>query len=210
MRKHLFSCSHDTTFVELYVVSGPLPTLIEHTYQHYLALLNTLRSAAFEYDSSVWKGSYIEKMIAHHSSELGQIRETASDYRMHLLETYIYLRNARRDKFQDPSFMRSLLDRMGRSEAPPPDAPRGGEDSSGGPNPPPTRCSHCRRNGLHPGTGKSDCTLQLLPRGKAQSAVQGLNRIQAKNVATGIASALRSDPATPHDALIARIRGEVT
>ena len=207
MRKYLFSCSHDAAFVELYVTSGPLVRIIEATYRDFMSLLETLRSAVFEFPGETWKGSYPERMIKHHAHELGHIRLTASDYRMHLLETYIYLRNSRKDKHQDPSFTRSLLYDLGKSAA----QGRAETDSHPTPDPAPapTRCAHCRRNGTHPGLTKDDCPLKALPKNRAQQALQGLNKSQAKKATRAIASALEDNPSADIEEVIASARAEV-
>ena len=205
MRKYLYSCSHDTSFVELYVSNGPLPRLIEQTYRDFLALLEALRSAMFEFPEGGWKGSYIQRMLQHHSKELGHIRLTAPDYRMHLLETYVYLRNARKEKFQDPSFMRSLLYNLGKEQS----SAETGPDENGTAEEP-TRCGHCRRAGLHKGTTKDSCSLKALSRNKAQAAVQGLNRNQAKKVAKLINAALSATPDGNVDSIVSKARAEAT
>ena len=208
MRKFLHTCGHEAYIGDLYVTNGPLPLLIEQTYQHYLTLLNTLRSAVFDFPSNSWKGTYTERMVKHHATEMGHIRATAADYRMFVLETYIYLRNARREKFQDPSFMRALMDQMGRTGTISPEEHAVGPPSPGG-TPSATRCAHCRRNGLHSGTDKASCTLKSLSKSKAQQALQGLNKAQAKKVAKAVAAALALDPATNVDEVISVARADV-
>ena len=201
MRKFLFSCCHDTTLVELYVVSGPLPHLMEQTYLHFLALLNILRSAAFEFHMDTWKGSYVERMTSHHATELGHIRQTASDYRMHLLETYVYLRNSRKEKFQDPSFMRTLVHHFGTRSTP--------SESMGGPagsTEDQKRCGHCRRSGFHSGISRDDCPLKPLSRSKASDAVRGLTKTQAKKVYKAVKDAYAADPSADLDQVVADAR----
>ena len=64
--------------------SGMLPRLIQDTFRFFLGLLETLRSSYWEMSDAVWKDGYVDQMIRHHALELGQIRSTAADYRMHL------------------------------------------------------------------------------------------------------------------------------
>ena len=203
MRKYLYACSHDTTFVELYVTSGPLPRLIEDTYRAFLALLEALRSAMFEFPEDAWKGSYIYRMLQHHSKELGHIRATSSDYRMHLLETYVYLRNSRKEKFQDPSFVRSLLYNLGKEQSPEPARDSSGSSES------PNRCSHCRRAGTHKGTTKDACPLRMLSRNKAASAVKELGKNDTKKVMKAIAAAMTENPDGNVDEVISAARAEI-
>ena len=200
MRKYLYACSHDSTFVELYVTSGPLPRLIEDTYRSFLALLEALRSAMFEFPEDAWKGSYIHRMLQHHSKELGHIRATSSDYRMHLLETYVYLRNSHKEKFQDPSFVRSLLYNLGKEHTGEPARELAGDS--------PNRCSHCRRSGTHKGTTKESCPLRLLSRTKAASAVEGLNKAEVKKVMKLITSAMSGNSDANVDEVISSARAE--
>ena len=203
MRKFLYACSHDSTFVELYVSSGPLPRLVEDTYRAFLALLEALRSAMFEFHEDSWKGSYIQRMLHHHSRELGHIRATSSDYRMHLLETYVYLRNSQKEKFQDPSFVRSLMYTIGKERT----TEGGGDSGEAGEQP--TRCSHCRRNGTHKGTTKESCPLKMLSRAKATSAVNNLSKQNAKKVTKAIASAMEENPDGNVDEVISAARAEI-
>ena len=202
MRKYLHACCHNPSMVDLYVTNGPLPRLVEQMYRDYMAMLNIMRSAVFQFPDETWKGSYIQQMIAHHASELGQIRATAADYRMQTLETYVYLRNSRKEKFQDPSFTRSLLYRLGSCGP----TAEGENSPAGSGTTPPVRCEYCRRGGVHSGTSKEDCTLKLLSRTKAQSALQGLNKTQAKKVARAIAASMTNNPAGNVDEFIASAR----
>jgi hypothetical protein len=139
MRAFLYESNHSRDVIDYYVRMGALPRLIELTYECYSALLNLLRQTVYEFQTTTWKGSYAERVSRHHALELGQIRETSANYRALLIDTYIYLRNARKEKFQDPSFTRSLLyqtSQIGTME-PSPEAPGG---TTGNPS---SRCKHC-------------------------------------------------------------------
>ena len=207
MRAFLHSCRLPSEVVGLYMQSGMLPRLIQDTYRFFLGLLETLRSSYWEMSDAVWKDGYVDQMIRHHALELGQIRSTAADYRMHLLETYVYLRNAHKEKYQDPSFTRSVLFFAARSQA---DAGSSPPDTSGAPSAQSVnRCKHCRRNGLHSGTAKEDCPLKALSSRKAQAAVANLNKNQAKAVARQVREKLQEDPNGDTDSIIAAARASV-
>ena len=206
-RNYMHKSNHTRDVIELYLRTGLLPRLIDDTYQYYINLLNTVRSSMWEFNEDVWAGSYTSQILRHHSLELQQIRQTASDYRMFLLEVYVYLRNANKEKFQDPSFTRALLYNTGRElrteDPPPPPAPNGAATSAV------ARCAHCRRNGTHQGVTKEDCPLKVLSARKAQSAVTGLSKVQARTVTRAIASAFHANPAGDVDAMIATARTAV-
>ena len=129
-----------------------------------------------------------------------------ADYRMFVLEVYVYLRNAHKEKFQDPSFTRSLLYNTGRiarnDELSPPEAPSGAATPTG-------RCVHCRRNGAHPGTTREDCPLKVLPTRKAHMALANLSGGQARTVTRTLLAALTATPAGDVDAMIATARAAV-
>jgi len=207
MRTFLLACRLPSDVVALYLRSGLLPRVIQETYTFYIRLLETLRSAQWEISSPVWKDSYVDHMVRHHASEMGQIRLTASDYRMHLLETYVYLRNAHKDKYQDPSFTRHLLYSVARGPSGDSEdqTGSGGKDNSSGT----PRCQHCRRNGLHSGQTKDDCPLKALSARKAQQAVANLNKKQAKAVMKAIKDKLSDTPNANIDSVIEDARSGV-
>ena len=207
MRSFLLACRVPADVVALYIQSGMLPRILQETYRFYMGLLETLRSAYWETSGSAWKGGYVDQMVRHHSTELGQIRLTAADYRMHLLDTYVYLRNAHKEKFQDPSFTRYLLYSVAKGTSE--DHGSDGTPEASGGTSATSRCKHCRRIGIHSGLAKEDCPLRGLPAKKAQQAVANLNKKQAKAVATEIKNKLAEDPKADQDKLISDARSGV-
>ena len=205
MRSFLHACGLPGDMVGLYLRSGLLPRLLQETYVFYHGLLETCRSAQWEMPSATWKDGYVDQMIRHHALELGQIRMTAADYRMHLLETYVYLRNANKEKYQDPSFTRSLLYSVAKLHSDPTTDPDRSDSTGQATN----RCKHCRRKDTHTGTEKEDCPLKALSSRKAQAAVNNLNKNQAKSVAKRIKEQLESNPSGDVDAIIASARAAV-
>ena len=111
------------------------------------------------------------------------------------------------EKYQDPSFTRSVLFFAARNQADtgslPTDTPATPSAQSV------NRCKHCRRNGIHSGTAKEDCPLKALSARKAQSAVANLNKNQAKAVARQIRDKLQEDPNGDTDSIIAAARASV-
>ena len=139
--------------------------------------------------------------------ETFRFRLTATEYRMHLLETYVYLRNSNKEKYQDPSFTRALLYSVARGTTTPPSDDHAHSDPTGAQAA--TRCKHCRRNGLHSGTTKEDCTLSGLTARKAQAAVANLNKTQAQAAARAIKDALSGNPQGNVDDIVATAQASV-
>lgn len=201
MRQFLLSCRLSPEVVTLYLQAGLLPRIIQETYRLYLSLLEAFRSAQWDMDITTWKDSYVDQMIRHHASELAHIRTTASDYRMMLLETYVYLRNSYKEKFQDPSFTRALF--YNYAKAPTGDV---GGDEGGTITKPTNRCSHCRRQNVHSGVTKKDCPLKALSANKAQKAMANLSKAQCKAVIRKVEEALEANSSADVDDVIATAR----
>ena len=201
IRKFMYGCHHEADYIDLYLQVGMLPKLVEQTYTFYLGLLNFLRSTVYEATQDQWRDSYAHRVIKHHALELGQIRSTASDYRSHLLRTYVYLRNAHKEKYQDSSFTRSLFFSTMVKEGKAKEEGTGASDAN--------RCRHCRRVGTHAGTEKADCPLKFMTPTAAQKAVASLNKSQAKKVMKSVAEAVKNDPNCDVAATVATARSEV-
>ena len=207
MRNCLLACRLPTEVIALHLQSGLLPRVVQETFRFCMSLLELVRSSQWELDTPVWKDSCVDQMIRHHATELGQIRLTSTDYRMHLLETYVYLRNSNKEKYQDPSFTRALLYSVARGTTTPPSDDHAHSDPTGAQAA--TRCKHCRRNGLHSGTTKEDCTLSGLTARKAQAAVANLNKTQAQAAARAIKDALSGNPQGNVDDIVATAQASV-
>ena len=208
MRTFLYASRVAPEVIGLYLRSGLLPRIINETYQYYKGLLETCRSAQWEMPGATWKDGYVDQMIQHHATELGQIRQTAADYRSHLLETYVYLRNSNKEKYQDPTFTRALLYSVAKSHGGGTSDSERASESTGGIQSA-SRCKHCRRKDTHQGTDKEDCPLKSLSARKAQAAVANLNKNQAKAVAKKIKELLAADPGGDVDALLETARASV-
>ena len=203
MRAHLAACRVPTEVISLCLRSGLLPRIIEDTHGFHIKLLETLRSTEWEFSSPNWKGSCVDEMARHHATELGQIRVTATDHRMHLLESHVCLRNAHKEKFQDPSFTRALLHTVAKNRAGPdePDEPKKEVKSK--------RCSHCKKSGVHTGNSKDDCPLKMLTSAKAKKAMEGLTTPQCKAVHEAIKDAFASNASANPDEAIESARASV-
>ena len=208
MRTFLHASRIAPEVIGLYLRSGLLPRIINETYQFYKGLLETCRSAQWEMPGATWKEGYVDQMIQHHATELGQIRQTSADYRSHLLETYVYLRNANKEKYQDPTFTRALLYSVAKAHGGGYDDLERQTEASGG-TLAVSRCKHCRRKDTHQGTDKDDCPLKVLSARKAQAAVANLNKNQAKAVAKKIKELLAADPDGNVDTILASARASV-
>ena len=91
MQNYLLACQILPEAVSLYLQSGLLPRIIQDTFWFHLNLLETLRTAQWEVESTTWKDGYIDQMVKYHSLELSQISQTVADYQTHLMETHVSL-----------------------------------------------------------------------------------------------------------------------
>lgn len=84
-------------------------------------------------------------MLQHWANKLANTRKRAVDYRDHVIESYIVLRDADKKKFQDESFHRLMWKRFELLEA---NFAANGPGNARNPNAnPPTgnpRCGHCK------------------------------------------------------------------
>ena len=63
MRNYLLTCWIPPEAVALYLHSGLLPWIIQDTFWFCLNLLETLRTAQWEVDSTTWKDGYVDQMV---------------------------------------------------------------------------------------------------------------------------------------------------
>jgi len=93
--------------IESYLQNGLLPLIIVRTFRSYTELLAAARLEAYQ-STYGWKGSLAKAMITYHAEKLGDIRAYAADWRDCLLETYVHLRDAEKNKFFAESMTRML------------------------------------------------------------------------------------------------------
>jgi len=193
--------------IEAYLENGLLPLLVTRTFRSYSELLSMARLEAYQCTTG-WNGSLAKAMVTHHAEKLGEIRAYAADWRDCLLETYVYLRDAEKNKFFAESMTRALW-RQGPTQqwmkAPPTDdepEPR----SASGPGEDDGRCAHCRRRAVHEGTSKSKCPLKSFTGTGARALLKSFSDAKAKQVIASAVQALEKDRDADPKTLIPIIR----
>jgi len=194
--------------IDAYLENGLLPLLVIRTFRSYSELLSTARLEAYQCTTG-WTGSLAKAMIEHHAEKLGDIRAYAADWRDCLLETYVHLRDAEKNKFFSESMTRALW----RQARPPLMSPitdaedgegqrgaTGGGDAEG-------RCSHCRRRSVHDGTTKSKCPLKNFSGTAARALVKSFSDEKAKQVITAAVAAMAQDKDADPNAIVKSVRG---
>jgi len=195
--------------IDAYLENGLLPLLINRTFRSYSELLSVARQEAYQCTTG-WGGSLAKAMISYHSEKLGDIRAYAADWRDCLLETYVHLREAEKNKFFSESMTRTLW-RQGLtpsilfepSESQGEGSNKGGSGDSGESD---GRCSHCRRRSVHEGTTKSMCPLKAFNATNARALVKSFSDETAKKVIIAAVRALEKDKAADPKALILTVR----
>ena len=138
-------------------------------------------------------------MIKHHSRKLADIRNYAVDYRLYLLEVYVYFREGRKEKFQNPSIQEALW------RSPPPQIMEAVEERHDGTNSTGrnTGCAHCKSKALHEsmgvGLGQSNCPLKDVPRNQARQMVGDLLGHFKKNPTCDKAAYVKKAVSTQQD-----------
>jgi len=195
--------------IDLYLQGGLLPLLVERTaFRSYMELLSAARLEAYQCVQG-WSGSLAKAMIVYHAEKLGDIRAYSADWRDCLLETYIHLRDAEKNKFFSESMTRTLW-----RQGPPPiprdiseeDGSPGGTKRGSGDTDDEGRCSHCRRRSVHDGTTKSRCPLKDFTATGARSLVKAFSDAKAKAVISDAVKALSKDKGGDLQAIIKQVR----
>ena len=158
--------SQDT--FEMWFEGGFLPQLLRKTWQGYQALLVEGERLCL---GGVWTDE-VETYFGHHSDRMGSIRRIGCPTRLQLpIRMYIYLRDARRNKFTCASLqqkqaraVRNKLEALeARLSSQPRNSPRPGGGvggRGGGNNEDGFRCSRCNSKNVHPGTGGQNCPFK--------------------------------------------------
>jgi hypothetical protein len=150
---------YDAEVIDDYVEHGFLSRLTQRTFQNYSSLLSAIRQLAYDHPK-FWGEGPAKSMLTFHSDKLLQVREHALTRQALILQTYIYLRDAKAKSFYHESMTESLWDRLAdlstKAEEEPHAGPGGAKTSK-------PRCSHCRNPKIHDisnvGPTKSDCPL---------------------------------------------------
>jgi len=195
--------------IDAYLENGLLPLIVLRTFRAYGELLAMARLEAYQCTSG-WNGSLAKAMISYHSEKLGDIRAYAADWRDCLLETYVHLRDAEKNKFFSESMTRTLW-RQGLG--PSPRADHSVDEEEGNPRGGPTgsweaegRCSHCRRRATHEGTTKAMCPLKGLTATGARALLKSFSDEKAKQVTAAALAALAKDKDADPKVIIQTVR----
>ena len=170
-------CMYRESDISKYLRNGLWPRIIEDTFKWNLEFLEQVRRISTKHKT--WTGLAYE-MVRHHGRKLADIRNFAVDYRLYLLEVYVYFRENRKAKFQSPSIQealwRPLPSRIADTY----------EDSvETGPTPSRSGCAHCKSKALHElmgvGLGQANCPLKEVSRNQARQMVGELLGYFKKN-----------------------------
>jgi len=191
--------------IDAYLENGLLPLIVLRTFRSYTELLSTARLEAYQCTTG-WNGSLAKAMIHHHAEKLGDIRAYAADWRDCLLETYVHLRDAEKNKFFSESMTRALW-RQGPSSMVSTNAEdEEGQRSTGGSWDTEGRCSHCRRRSVHEGTAKSKCPLKDFTGTAARALVKSFSDEKAKQVIAEAVAAMAKDKDADPKTIIKTVR----
>ena len=161
-------CMYGEEEIKEYLRGGLWPRIIEDTFKWNMEFLEQVRRIATKH--KMW-GGLAQEMIKHHGRKLADIRNYAVDYRVYLLEVYVYFREGKKDKFQNASIQEALWrtprhQEKGQGED-------SGENLQG--NSRNSGCAHCKSKALHEimgvGLGQSNCPLKGVSRTQARQMV---------------------------------------
>ena len=159
IQRFMRCCRYSGTEVDEYLRGGLWLRIIEDTFKWYLELLEHIRRIATKHGT--WTG-LAKEMVSHHSRKLADIRLYAVEYRVYLLEVYIYLREHRKEKFQNASIQEALW-RTNKKAITTNDDHQIGRNSG---------CAHCKSKAFHEAMdvnlGRSNCPLKEVPQAKAK------------------------------------------
>jgi hypothetical protein len=170
LRAFMYKRGYHTEYIAIYVDSGGLPRMIRRSVELYKALVETVIQALRSYSEGSWKDSYAQAMLQHWANKLASSRKRAVDYRDHVIDVYIILRDAERKRFQDESFHRVMWKRFEKLEANLNNGITPGKAAAAAPGNNP-RCGHCRHRMGHE-TG--DCPLHEFKSGHAVSLLSNV------------------------------------
>lgn len=199
---------------EEFLSSGLLPLMIRRTAKTYEGLLDV--AVALLYNSEgplIWKGSRAEALLTHHSRKLALIRQDAPNYRSHLYQTYVYLREAAaQEGYRHHAMFDGLFERMQSVDLKLAAKDKSGGGGGGGGGTEITRCSHCHTTGFHdkgkdncPGKDLSQAIVRKILKNLPASTEKAKLRIACETYATRIAA----EPTGDIDQIIKEVRRTV-
>ncbi len=170
-------CLYRESDISKYLRNGLWPRIIEDTFKWNLEFLEQVRRISTKHKT--WSGLAYE-MVRHHGRKLADIRNFAVDYRLYLLEVYVYFREHRKTKFQSPSIQEALWRPL-----PSRIADTYEDNAETGPTPSRSGCAHCKSKALHEvmgvGLGQANCPLKEVSRNQARQMVGELLGYFKKN-----------------------------
>ena len=160
-------CMYRESDIAKYLRHGLWPRIIEDTFKWNLEFREQVRRITTKHKT--WNGLAYE-MVRHHGRKLADIRNFAVDYRLYLLEVYVYFRENRKAKFQSPSIQEALWRPLPSRVADTYD-----DNAETGVTPSRSGCAHCKSKALHEvmgvGLGQANCPLKEVPRNQARQMV---------------------------------------
>ena len=160
-------CMYRESDIAKYLRHGLWPRIIEDTFKWNLEFLEQVRRITTKHKT--WNGLAYE-MVRHHGRKLADIRNFAVDYRLYLLEVYVYFRENRKAKFQSPSIQEALWRPLPSRVADTYD-----DNAETGVTPSRSGCAHCKSKALHElmgvGLGQANCPLKEVSRNQARQMV---------------------------------------
>jgi hypothetical protein len=171
LRGFMHKRGYEIDYIAVYVDSGGLPRMIRKSVELYKALVESVIQALRSFSEGSWKNSYAQSMLKHWATKLASSRKRAIDYRDHVIDVYVILRDAERKNFQDESFHRIMWKRFENLEA----SLGTGADTSRTTTPSlaaTVRCGHCRHRLGHE---TSDCPLHEYKSNHAVALLTGMS-----------------------------------
>ena len=92
-----------------YCDNGQLPRLVAATFELFKELLEAGAVQAYKFDHDPWEGCMAQTTLKYWGKKLRDVRTSSSNYRQHLVRTYVTLREAKKAKFNDPRIHEDFL-----------------------------------------------------------------------------------------------------
>jgi hypothetical protein len=191
LRAFMHKRGYQSEYIATFVDSGGLPRMIRRSVELYKSLIEAVIQALRSFSEGSWKDSYAQAMLYFWANKLASSRKRAVDYRDHVIDVYIILRDAERKRFQDESFHRVMWKRFELLEA---SVATNVNRETPPANVSGNRCGHCRHRLGHEA---GQCPLHDF---KSNQAASLLNNISGKakcirliSIFKGLVNATSSD-----------------
>ena len=222
----LMMANYELEVAERFAEQGVLARIVEDSYLSYIGLLNTLRSFIHAAEGE-WVDSYPHAIWKHHTKKLLSLRQASASYRHWLLSSYVYLREAKLEKYVNNSVTRSLwktMDRVAANMANLRNANSGargtattGSTSGGGTGQTNNgtadrskRCPRCGRTDLHPEPKADQCVIpDGLTNSQGKKLVMACSHRQAEQVIKAYKKLAQEHPDKPKKDLMVEARDQV-